>query len=57
MGRMVGRAAGGGAGFVDQHQLFDPKASDFDTRQGGLGSSGCRRLQPGLFARERSRVH
>lgn len=57
MGRMVGRAAGGGTGFVDQHQLFDPKASDFDTRQGGLGSSGCRRLQPGLFARERSRVH
>ncbi len=34
MGRMVGRAAGCSAGFVDRHRLFDLAASDFDTRSG-----------------------
>ena len=34
MARMVGRAAGGGAGFVDRHRLFDLAASDFDTSLG-----------------------
>lgn len=34
MGRMVRRAAGCGAGFVDRHRRFDLTASDFDTRSG-----------------------
>lgn len=31
MGRMVGRAAGCGAGFINWHRQFDLAASDFDT--------------------------
>lgn len=34
MGRMVGRAAGCSAGFLDRHRLFDLAASDFDTSPG-----------------------
>lgn len=49
MGRMVGRAAGCGAGFVDRHRLFDLAASDFNTH---LRSPSATQAVGGLFQLE-----
>ena len=49
MGRMVGRATGCGAGFVDWHRLFELAASDFNTH---LRSPSATQAVGGLFQLE-----